>query len=252
VSIVVDDIRSNLLQLDMFEKAERLRVFKDYMFYKGESSNLKAAKENPALYGQNWPVADKLDYEPTQDVRNITKKLLRKQARFMFSVPPNITLKPLKIPDMQACEDLQNHISQIFEDNNFWNATKNAFLSSTIKKRVLARIEANPGSSIVIKYEDIENFNYKEKNNKLMWVRFFQEDDNNALTDDDTKKIYYTHTYWYRVNDNKTIDVMYQKDTYSDGEYTIPHESQEQVTGFSTIPCWLIKHNEELNSTYGY
>lgn len=244
-------IRDTLLKLPDNEIAERKRVFIDYYYYKGKSIDLEKAKDNPALYGQNWPVDDNVDYKPTQDIRNKVKPLLKKQARWMFGKKPTLIFKADDLRDKEHCEELRKFIEDVFENNNFWNNTRKAFLEATIKKRVLLRAEANPNSPLVIKYESIENFFYKEKNGKLLKAIFFEEDEMNVYREEDKDKIYYLHTYYYKIDKvTNELQAWYRKETYKNTdlqkELTI-----DQDTGFSTIPCWLIRNGGELNNTFG-
>ncbi|MZK53663.1 phage portal protein [Clostridium beijerinckii] len=246
-------VRDTLLNLPDTELHERRKVRRDYAFYKGKSANLKLAKEtkDKALYGQNWETDDNCDYKPTQDIRNKVKPLLKKQARWMFGKEPTLMFKPNDFKDKDKCEELRRFIDDIFEENNFWSNTRKAFLESTIKKRVLLRVEANPNMPLVIKYETIENFYYKEKNGVLLKVIFFEEDELNVYREADSDKIYYLHTYYYKVNESTgERQAWYMKQTYKNTnlqeELTI-----DQDTGFSTIPCWLIKNGGELNDSFG-
>lgn len=251
--VQVKTVRDTLLNLPDIELYERRRVRRDYSFYKGKSINLKRALEyhDKALLGQNWKVDDNCDYKPTQDIRNKVKPLLKKQARWMFGKEPTIMFKPNDFKDKDKCEELRMFIDDIFEDNNFWSNTRKAFLEATVKKRVLLRVEANPGQPLVIKYETIENFYYKEKNGVLLKVIFFEEDELNAYREADTEKIYYLHTYYYKVNETtRERQAWYKKETYKNTDL------QEELTidvdtGFTTIPCWLIKNGGELNDSFG-
>lgn len=249
--IQVKSIRDTLLNLPDNEISERRKVKRDYIFYKGKSHDLEAAKNNPVLYGQNWPVDDNCDYKPTQDIRNKIKPLLKKQARWMFGKEPTLIFKPNDFKDKDRCEELRKFIDDIFEDNNFWNNTRKAFLESTVKKRVLLRVEANPNTPLVIKYETIENFYYKEKNGILLEVIFFEEDELNVYKESNNEKIYYLHTYYYKVNENsKERQAWYKRETYKNTD--IQEELTVDIdTGFTTIPCWLIKNGGELNDSFG-
>ncbi|MCC5422508.1 phage portal protein [Clostridium botulinum] len=244
-------IRDTLLKLPDNEIAERKRVFTDYYYYKGKSIDLEKAKQNPALYGQNWPVDDNVDYKPTQDIRNKVKPLLKKQARWMFGKKPTLIFKADDLKDKEQCEELRKFIEDVFENNNFWNNTRKAFLEATIKKRVLLRAEANPGDPVTIKYESIENFFYKEKNGKLLKAIFFEEDEMNVYKEEDKDKIYYLHTYYYNADENtKVLQAWYRKETYKNTELQ-KELTIDQDTGFSIIPCWLIRNGGELNNTFG-
>lgn len=252
-------IRDTLLNLPYTEIRERRQVLADYIFYNGKSEDLEAAKNNPILYGQNWPVDDNVDYIPTQDIRNKVKPLLRKQARWMYGKEPTLVFKADDLKDKEKCENLRKYIEDVFEYNDFWNNTRKAFLEATIKKRVLLRVEANPKQPVVIKYESIENFYYKEKNGRLLKVIFFEEDEQNTFREKYEDKIYYLHTYYYKLVE-KTIDETnkvseykpyYKKETYKNSELQEELTIDNEITISKTIPCWLIKNGGELNSNFG-
>jgi len=248
----MSNARDMLLKLSDIEKKERKKVRADYYFYKGKSIDMKAAKEDKALLGQSWEVADKIDYIPTQDIRNKTKPLLKKQARFMFGQEPFVIFKPNKTGDKDKCEALRKYLDDILDKNKFWNNTKKAFLMSTIKKRVLLRVEANPGMPITIKYENIEDFCYKEQNGNLLEVKFFEEDPSNEFRETDLEKIYYIHTYYYGSPEGSAeIKTFYRKDTYLGKDLEVPIETRLIDTGFNQIPCWLIKNGGELGDEFG-
>jgi hypothetical protein len=248
---MVNTIKNTLLQLPLKERIEREIIRKNYIFYDGKCKiPLKDIAEDKALLGQNWEVNDNCDYNPTQEIRNKVKPLLKKQARWMFGVEPTVKIKPDNKKDKDSCEELRKFIEDILDNNNFWSMTKKAFLEATIKKRVLLRVEANPNSPMVIKYESIEDLYYKEKNGKLLYVKFFEEDDENALKDSDSEKIYYLHTYYYNFTENKERQAWYKKEIYFDADLQ-ENLTEDFDTGFSTIPCWLIKNGGELNDTFG-
>ncbi|OOM72904.1 hypothetical protein CLPUN_46070 [Clostridium puniceum] len=244
-------IKNTLLKLTDIEKHERGIVRKDYIFYKGKCIGpIDQVGEDKALLGQNWETNDNCDYKPTQDIRNKVKPLLRKQARWMFGVEPTIKFKADNKDDKEKCEQLRKFIDDILDNNNFWPTTKKAFLEATIKKRVLLRVEANPNSPLVIKYESIENFYYKEKNGKLLYITFFEEDEENVYKDSDTEKIYYIHTYYYKFSENKERQAWYKREIYFNTELQ-KDLTKEVDTGFTSIPCWLIKNGGELNDNFG-
>lgn len=244
-------IKETLLNLSDIEKHEREVVRKDYIFYKGKCIvPIDKVGHDKALLGQNWEVNDICDYKPTQDIRNKIKPLLKKQARWMFGVEPTLKLKSDNKNDKDQCEELRKFIEDVLDDNSFWSTTKKAFLEATIKKRVLLRVEANPNSPLVIKYESIENFYYKEKNGKLLKVVFFEEDEENVYKESDTEKIYYIHAYYYKFTENNERQAWYRKEVYFNTDLQ-DSLTTEIDTGFTTIPCWLIKNGGELNDSFG-
>lgn len=241
------DIKNKLLELTTDEKKERLKVIADYCFYRGKSIDIEAAQTNPLILGQNWINNSNLDYVPTQDIRNKVKPLLKKQARFMFGVKPTLVIKPNNLNEMDRCEELRMFLDDFLESNKFWNNSRKAFLNSTIKKRVLLRVEANPNEPIRIKYEDIENFSYKEIYGQLSEVLFFEEDLNNPMVENDEDKIYHIHKYYYENNTS-----IYVKYSYKANDLEVPMVEPKPIdTGFNKIPCWLIRNGGELDDEFG-
>jgi len=247
-------IRNTLLGLDDYERMERRRAFSNYLFYCGKSKNLGLAKKDPIWYGQNWPINDNLDYTPTQDIRNKTKHLLKKQARFMFSNIPTLVIKPDNVEDKEETENLRRFLEDIFEDNQFWKNTRKAFLEATIEQRVLLRIEANPGEPIKLKYEPIQNFSYKDNDGSLMEVRIFESAPQNVLyTDDDARRVFYLHLYSHKQDEQGNLlpNIIYTKTKYTNNDFENPADIQIVDTGFTSMPCWLIVNGGELGNKFG-
>ncbi len=239
-------IKETLLDLSIEEKEERMKAEVDYYFYKGKCEDKEKAKLYKPYLGQNWEDNIERDYEPTQDIRNKVKPLLKKQARWMFSVKPDILINPINSKDKDECEKLRQWIDKVLDENKFWNKTRQAFLMATIKKRTMLRLAAGNGK-INIRYEDLDNFSYKRIDDTLIEAKFFQEDLNNAVRDE---KIYYLHTFYYKKIDEEVSKATYRKETYKDSELV---EVEEQELGFeeNKIPCWLIINGGDLGEEFG-
>ena len=239
-------IKETLLDLSIEEKEERIKAEVDYYFYKGKCEDKEKAKLYKPYLGQNWEDGIERDYEPTQDIRNKVKPLLKKQARWMFSVKPDILINPINSKDKDECEKLRQWIDKVLDENKFWNKTRQAFLMATIKKRTMLRLAAGNGK-INIRYEDLDNFSYKKIDDTLIEAKFFQEDLNNAVKDE---KVYYLHTFYYKKIDEEVSKATYRKETYKDSELV---EVKEQELGFeeNKIPCWLIINGGDLGEEFG-
>ena len=247
-------IKETLLKLDSREKSERRKVEVDYYFYRGACEDRDIALKKPSYWGQNWEEKDDVDYIPTQDIRNKVKPLLRKQARWMFSKEPDILIIPADKKQKETAEELRKFIDDTLRKNLFWKKTRQAFLMSTIKKRVMLRAAAGQGK-LNLRYEDIENFSYKEIDGQVMEARFFQEDLNNVYHEnEEDKKIYYIHKFYYKkVEENEPEKAVYCKQKFNGSDLLNPIEEQEQEIGFdiNKIPVWLIKNGGELGEEFG-
>ena len=235
--------------------SECATVRKFYEFYDGK----REGKPNPGdePYGQEWKLPEGLDYTPTQEIRNITKKLIDKQARFMFSVPPSLSCKPKNIVaptptgnqqvDQVAkdamkqaiadAEDKRQLIDDILTKGDFWKQTLTAFKDCTIGKRVLLTVQANPGEAIRFRYFTMPEFQYQldpKDITKLKQVCIVYQDERTRgmLA---VKQIWYKWTYEMRVPTTQTID--------EEGNVVeIPVEGAEAT-------CWYMKETVDGNNT---
>lgn len=245
-----DSIRDTLLQLSSNEKTERMKVKYDYYFYNGAAEDMEEAKIDRLKLGQNWDSKDNLDYEVEQDIRNKIKPLLKKQARFMFSKKPDITLIGADYRNKKQLEELRIWIDDLLSKTKFWKKSKEAFLNASIKKRVMLRLIAREGY-INFKYEDILNCNYDITDETLIEARFFEEDKANAIKNNDTEKIYYIHKFSYKniEGEEETLTrPFYTKLTYKSSDLI---SEEEIMLDVNSIPCWLITNGGELGEEYG-
>lgn len=145
--------------------AELQNITKFYKFFEGRPEGVFDDPDIEALPADGALWAIKRDkYEATRQIRNECKKLLMKQARFMFGTAPTIEMKPYNgKEDSKVAEDKRSLIDSIFENINMWGKTYTAFLDATIGKRVLAVLQLNkhnPARPIDIKYYPVYNFTY--------------------------------------------------------------------------------------------
>lgn len=114
------------------EELQQVKTY--YEFYEGRPEQLEDDLEDGT--GQLWAVKDR-DYRPTREIRNLTKKLLKKQGRFMTSVPPTIVVKSVDGTDPTLVDDKRIAYEKILDDGKFWNKFSKAFMDCVIGKRVL-------------------------------------------------------------------------------------------------------------------
>lgn len=134
----LQDFRDSLLGLYSSDSTfidELPEVQSYYEFYEGRPYAAEDRLDHAA--GQLWAVKEG-DYRPTREIRNITKKLLNKQGRFMTSVPPTLVLSTYRDGvDRESIDTKRGVIEKILKDAKFWNKFSKGFLDATIGKRVL-------------------------------------------------------------------------------------------------------------------
>lgn len=170
---------SSILAKNETFKNELLEVTKWYQFYDGYDE-----LSPDTAYGQVREMSEDLDYTPTREVRNLTKKLINKQARTMFGKIPTIRctttlLGDVSDEDSEAVELKSQNIDKMLREARFWSKTFKAFKDSTIAKRVLLLAVVNKQNKIDLKYYTMPEFDYTVNtvdNTKLDRVIIVQQD----------------------------------------------------------------------------
>lgn len=120
---------------------EELNEVKQYYeFYEGRPEGTEDDLQDTT--GQLWAVKDR-DYIPTREVRNLTKKLIKKQGRFMTSINPSIVVKSKQGDiDPTHIDNQRIMMESILDKGKFWNKFAQAFNDCVIGKRVLLALIA--------------------------------------------------------------------------------------------------------------
>jgi len=216
---------------------ERNEVIKMYNIYEG-AAKTEEMETNEITRGQSWQVPIGLDYTPTQEIRNHIKKLLKKQARFMFGTEPTILFSPYQKEDKQKAEEKKQFIEMALTESEFWTKTFKAFLDCTIGKRVLLIGLANPQDTKArFRYYTMPSFTYetfKEDESRLKKVIIAYEDPD-TIGKNPSEQIW--HRYEYIMQNGVCI---YNYATY-DGNGEIEKGTEETLnTGFEEIPGKVI------------
>lgn len=243
--------KEELLGFKTSDLEELYELKRDYHFYRGECEDFDAALSDETLWGQTWLPNPEAGYMPTVDVRNKVKPLLNKQKRFMFGMKPIIRLKPLEDGNKDKTEDMTAFIGSILDSTGFWKDLQQAFLSATIKKRVLMRVEANPGEPIEIYFEEVEDFNFvtNPKNYKKLDKVILVKRDPADPEDEEDMHTWYRYTYYmnpatqtcWLLTEEYDNDMI---DRDADRVYNVD-------TRLSSLPCWLIVNGGTLGNNKG-
>ena len=116
---IYNKIEKSLLGLNSTDAEflqELQEVKKYYEFYEGRPETTEDDEDDDR--GQLWRVKVD-DYKPTREIRNITKKLIKKQKRFMTSVKPDLIIKSIDGADNNRVDNKKAIINKILRDENF-------------------------------------------------------------------------------------------------------------------------------------
>jgi hypothetical protein len=264
---------------------ELIEVERYYAFYEGRAFSIEDDLQDDT--GQLWAVKDR-DYRPTREVRNMTKKLMKKQGRFMTSVQPTLSLSSAQEIDLEQIDNKRALIEDILDDGKFWNKFSKAFLDCTIGKRVLLAVQTEVDENgypltdnpLKFRFYTMPEFTYQFDPNdcdKLIEVQIaYQDVDTVGKVPQEQRWHKWTYNMrdeycWcvYEIVDgNNTLafqefnnnevklnlqytDENYQISPTDDNKIQIPLRS-EWNTGFTQIPCKVILNDGLTGDTRGH
>lgn len=257
------DFKNSLLGLfanDLEFRKELPEVQEYYEFYEGRTWVEEEDYTNSK--GQLWGV-EVGDYTPTREVRNLTKKLMNKQGRFMTSVPPTLVLSSYDananrdtIDTKRAC------IEHMLKDSKFWNKFGKAFMDCTIGKRVLLAMLAdvdekgNPTGGVKFRFYTMPEFIYEYDENDIDVLKRVEIAYQDKSTIGKIQQNQRWHKWTYEMRDDGNCWAIYRIVDGSDNTAftTITNlddetgeESEEFVelrkewnTGLQELPCKVI------------
>ena len=233
--------------------AELSEVQRYYDFYEGRPFMLE--DDSTVGKGQLWPVKDR-DYKPTREVRNITRKLMNKQGRFMTSNAPTLVISSVDVENREKLDEKRGCIEAILDECKFWNKFSKAFMDATIGKRVLLTVGADStNNNIKLRFFTMNEFTYEYDPldaDKLIRVQIAYQDENTVgMLQQDQR--WYKWIYemrenghcWckYEVVDGTNATAYVKTPIFNDdGELKETFEpiKQEWDTGLEELPCKVI------------
>ena len=94
--------------------------------------------------GQDWKVASGLDYKPAKKKVNLVKKLIKREAGFMFGRTPEINLKSDAL-NASKTASAQQWLDGVLENSGFKNKLIQAARDCFIGRRVAVKISGGFG-----------------------------------------------------------------------------------------------------------
>ena len=238
---------------------EELREVKQYYeFYEGRVWTPEDDFNDDR--GQLWRVKER-DYKPTREIRNITKKLMKKQKRFMTAVQPDIILSSVDDTDKDRIEDKRILLDRILDNGKFWNKFSKAFLDCTIGKRVLLVLsvdEEDEECPIKFRFYTMPEFTYEYDPNdsdKLLKVQIAYQDKDTVGKIQQEQR---WHKWIYEMREDGycwcTYEIVDGTNTIAFVEVPVSPQINEEVdssstqvelheewnTGLTQLPCKVI------------
>lgn len=183
--------------------------------------------------GQDWPVASGLDYKPTKKRVNLVKKLIKREAGFMFGRSPEINLRS-DGADAESIAAAQSILNDVLEKSGFKNKLLQAARDCFIGKRVAVKISGGFGREPRISFRPSFEFVYttaEDDCDRLEKIIFFYQTNNESERE---KQRVWKQKYF--MQDGRC---MLNEGVYN-GFGQLIEGSGDTPTGLDFIPCYVI------------
>ncbi len=183
--------------------------------------------------GQDWTVASGLDYKPTKKKVNLVKKLIKREAGFMFGRTPEINLKPAE-GSVEAIAPAQRILNDVLEKSRFKSKLIQAARDCFIGKRVAIKISGGFGREPMISFRPSFEFVYSTADDDcdtLSKIIFFYQTNNE--TERKNQRIWKQK---YFLQNGRCI----LNEGVYDGFGQLLEGGYDTDTGLDFIPCCVI------------
>ena len=183
--------------------------------------------------GQDWKVASGLDYKPAKKKVNLVKKLIKREAGFMFGRTPEINLKSDAL-NASITASAQQWLDGVLENSGFKNKLIQAARDCFIGRRVAVKISGGFGRELRVTFRPSFEFVYSTVDDDcdtLSKIIFFYQTNNEA--ERQNQRIW-KQKYFMREGRCILNEGIY------DGFGQIIEDGDDIDTGLDFIPCRVI------------
>lgn len=216
------------------------------------SETLRDMNEILALYniyenGANFETENNGDYVPAQHKFKIIRGLINKEARFLFSVPPTISLKDLSPePDKNRLQPNEQLIDTVLSKNNFYSKLVRAAKDCLIGKRIA--IVVNFGiKTIDVSFVPSLEFIYETDPTDVDTITKFIQFYSTVVNDDKNQQRIYKKKW--ELNDDGYCVVT--EELYDGNAKLVETILPEQVTKLKYIPAFVIINDGLTGDPFG-
>ena len=195
------------------------RTIKLYDFYDGK--------------GQDWNTPAGLDYKPTKKRVNLVKKLIKREAGFMFGRTPELTFIS-KAAASVALDAAQGVLDGALRRSGFKNKLIQAGRDCFIGKRIAIKVSGGKDKDIRVSFRPSTEFVYSVMDDDcdvLSKIIFFYQINNEPLREN--QRIW-RQKYW--MQDDK----CFLNEGIYDGYGRLLEGGQDADTGLDFIPCYVV------------
>ena len=183
--------------------------------------------------GQDWETPAGLDYKPTKKRVNLVKKLIKREAGFMFGRTPELTFTSAD-ESADALSDAQTVLDGTLRRSGFKNKLIQAGRDCFIGKRIAIKVSGGKDKDIRVSFRPSTEFVYSTVDDdcdSLSKIIFFYQVNNEAERE---KQRIWRQKYW--MQDGK----CFLNEGVYDGYGRLTEGGQDADTGLDFIPCYVV------------
>ena len=183
--------------------------------------------------GQDWETPAGLDYKPTKKRVNLVKKLIKREAGFMFGRTPELTFTSAD-ESADALSDAQTALDGTLRRSGFKNKLIQAGRDCFIGKRIAIKVSGGKDKDIRVSFRPSTEFVYSTVDDdcdSLSKIIFFYQVNNEAERE---KQRIWRQKYW--MQDGK----CFLNEGVYDGYGRLTEGGQDADTGLDFIPCYVV------------
>ena len=183
--------------------------------------------------GQDWETPSGLDYKPTKKRVNLVKKLIKREAGFMFGRTPELTYTSATASP-GALDEAQGVLNAVLSRSGFKNKLIQAGRDCFIGKRIAIKCSGCAGKDIRVSFRPSTEFVYTTADDDcdvLDKIIFFYQMNNEAERD---KQRVWKQKYWMQDGRCLLNEGIY------DGFGRLLSGGEDTDTGLDFIPCYVV------------
>ena len=183
--------------------------------------------------GQDWNTPAGLDYKPTKKRVNLVKKLIKREAGFMFGRTPELTFTSETAASV-ALDAAQGVLDGTLRRSGFKNKLIQAGRDCFIGKRIAIKVSGGKDKDIRVSFRPSTEFVYSTVDDdcdSLSKIIFFYQVNNEAERE---KQRIWRQKYW--MQDGK----CFLNEGVYDGYGRLIEGGQDTETGLDFIPCYVV------------
>lgn len=183
--------------------------------------------------GQDWEVPSGLDYKPTKNRVNLVKKLIKREAGFMFGRTPELTYTSATASP-GALDEAQGLLNDVLHRSGFQNKLIQAGRDCFIGKRIAVKVSGGKDKDIRVSFRPSTEFVYSVMDDDcdvLSKIIFFYQTNNEY---DREKQRIWKQKYFLSGGRCLLNEGIY------DGYGRLLEGGQDEDTGLDFIPCYVV------------